>query len=231
MPEPIPVPSPTLPDAALELWRFIAPAAMRVPVFPDGCRDLIVSIAPGAAPACFVSALADGADAPAFAAGQHVIGVRMRAGAQFDEAAVLALLGRCDGFDDADLLAAIDATVRIDARVQEALACLAAMPVPSRLDAAHARLGVSERSLERLLRARTGRGPLYWKNLARARRCARALSADAAASGTLSGLAAEHGYADQAHMTRDMRRWFGAAPSRIRLEPERFATLSALGHG
>ena len=222
---------PTLPDAALELWRFTAPAAMCVPVFPDGCRDLIVSIAPAAAPVCFVSALADGAETPAFVAGQHTVGVRMRAGAQFDETTLLAQLARLvrgDRLDDADLLAAIGATVRIDARVDEALACLAQLP---RLDAARARLGVSERALERLLRERTGRAPLFWKNLARARRCARAVVAEDAASGGLSDIAAEHGYADQAHMTRDLRRWFGAAPSRMRLEPQRFATLVAVGHG
>lgn len=216
--------APALPAGALELWRFTAPAAMRVEVFPDGCRDLIVTVAPGTAPACFVSALADGVETPAFVAGQHAVGIRMQAGAQFDEQRLLAQLGRGDRLDDGDLLEAIGAVVRVDERVREALACLAALP---RLDSARASLGVSERALERLLRARTGRAPLYWKNLARARRCVRAL----AEPGELAAIAADHGYSDQAHMTRDLARWFGAAPARIRREPDRFAALGASGHG
>ena len=209
-----------LPEVALDVWRFTAEVALTASVAPDGCRDLIVVVPRSGAPACFVSALADGLETPSFAAGDRAVGVRLRPGACIDDAALRALLRDGERADDADLLAALGATARLDASVSEALDCLgeaAALPL------AQKRLGMSERSLERLLSAHTRRGPLWWRNLARARRCARAL----ASAAPLAHLAAEHGYADQAHMTRDLRRWFGAPPSRLRAMPVFLEMLAA----
>ena len=211
---------PVLPDAALDLWRFAARERTTVRVAPDGCRDLIVVSPHAGAPACFVSALADRMESPSFSAGDRAVGVRLRPGAQVDERALAALLAGGERADAADLLAAIGAAVTLDARVCEALACLQEAPA---LSTAQRRLGVSERSLERLLATGTRRGPLFWRNLARARRCARAL----AGAEPLADLAAAHGYADQAHLTRDLRRWFGATPTALRAMPAFLATLSA----
>ncbi|MFL6677441.1 MAG: helix-turn-helix domain-containing protein [Burkholderiaceae bacterium] len=211
---------PALPEPALELWRFTADAPMTVHVPPDGCRDLIVVAPNGAAPRCLVSALSQACETHAFAAGDQAVGVRLRPGAQFDERALTALLRAPGRFDDDDLLGAVGAATRLDAQVDEALACLREAPS---LPLAHARLGVSARTLERLLALRTCRGPLWWRNLARARRCARGL----AGATPLAALAADHGYADQAHMTRDLRRWFDAPPSRLRSMPAFLATLDA----
>ncbi len=213
-----------LPEGALELWRFNAPARSQGLVFPDGCRDLIVSLTPHATPACFVTSLADGVESPEFMAGQQFIGVRLHAGAQFDERAVLDRLTRHERFDGGDLLSAIGAEVRLDPLVHEALAWLAEAP---RLDTARANLGLSTRSVERLMMSRTGWTPACWRNLARARRCAKALFG----AEPLIVIAADHGYADQAHMTRDMRRWFGASPARIRSDKERFDALNHTGFG
>ena len=44
-------------------------------------------------------------------------------------------------------------------------------------------------------------------------------------------LAADHGYADQPHMTRDLRRWFGAPPGAMRATPQRWAALHESGFG
>ena len=209
-----------LPELALDLWRFTAREATRVQVAPDGCRDLIVVVPHVGAPRAFVSALADRTESPAFAAGDRAVGVRLRPGVEIDERALAALLRGGECHDDGDLLSAIGAAVTLDARVREALACLQDAPG---LASAQVRLGVSERSLERLLSQRTRRGPLFWRNLARARRCARAL----AGAAPLAELAADHGYADQAHMTRELRRWFGAPPTRLRAMPAFLATLDA----
>ena len=209
-----------LPKVALDLWRFSARERTTVRVAPDGCRDLIVVVPRIGAPVSFVSALADATEAPEFAAGDRAVGVRLRPGAQVDEAVLRALLRDGERGDDSDLLCAIGTVVTLDARVCEALDCLREAPA---LSTAHDRLGVSERSLERLLTQRTQRAPLFWRNLARARRCARAL----AGGEPLAQLAADHGYADQAHMSRDLRRWFGAAPTRLREMPDFLATLAA----
>jgi len=216
--------APRLPEGALELWRFSTPSNSQGLVFPDGCRDLIISMTAHAEPACFVTSLTDHVEMPEFMAGQQLIGVRLHAGAQFDENALLARVARHERFESVDLLSAIGAEVRVDPLVHEALAWLADAP---RLDTARARLGLSARSLERLLMSRTGRTPVSWRNLARARRCARALfSAE-----PLIAIAADHGYADQAHMTRDMKRWFGVSPTRLRLDPKRFEALNHSGFG
>ena len=209
-----------LPELALDLWRFTARESTTVQVAPDGCRDLIVVVPSRGAPVSFVSALADATETPEFAAGDRAIGVRLRAGVRVDERELAASLRGGERCDDGDLFAAIGAAVTLDPRVREALDCLQEAPA---LSMVHARLGVSERSLERLLTQRTQRGPLFWRNLARARRCARALPGGQ----PLAQLAADHGYADQAHMTRDLRRWFGATPTRLRAMPAFLATLAA----
>ncbi|HEY9028128.1 MAG TPA: helix-turn-helix domain-containing protein [Burkholderiaceae bacterium] len=211
-----------LPPQALALWHFVAQAPMRVHVPPDGCRDLIVVAPRALAPACLVIVLADSTEMHVFGAGDRAVGVRLRPGVQLDERALAARLRAGERRDDADLLAAVDAAVRRDARVGEALDCLGEAPS---LSLAHARLGVSARSLERLLSTHTQRGPLWWRNLARARRCARGL----AGATPLAMLAADHGYADQAHMTRDLQRWFGASPSRLRAMPTMLAALASSG--
>jgi AraC-like DNA-binding protein len=211
---------PCRPDVALDVWRFTALQHTTVRVAPDGCRDLIVVAPHVGAPGCFVSALADTTEAPTFAAGDRAVGVRLRPGVHIDEPALLALIRDAERADDSDLMAALDATVRLDIRVHEALDCLREAP---QLSSAHRRLGVSERSLERLLSGQTGRGPLWWRNLARARRCARAL----AGAEPLAHLAAAHGYADQAHMTRDLQRWFCASPARLRAMPAFLQALAA----
>ena len=211
---------PALPDVALDLWRFTARERTTVQVVPDGCRDLIVVAPRAGAPVVLLSALADSTEQPEFARGDRAAGVRLRPGVQIDESALRALLRDGERVDAADLLAAIAAAVHVDARVHEALDCLAEAPL---LPIAQRRLGVSERSLERLLSAHTRRGPLWWRNLARARRCARAL----AGAEPLAHVAAAHGYADQAHMTRDLQRWFGATPTRLRTLPAFLATLAA----
>ena len=211
------------PEAALASWRFTARIDTLVAVPPDGCRDLVVVVAHGQAPRCFVSPLSRSTETHAFAPGDQAAGVRLRPGAQIDERALTAWLRGGERCDDADLLAAAGAAATLDPRVDEALACLREAPS---LPLAHARLDVSARSLERLLAARTRRGPSWWRSLARARRCARGL----ALATPLAELAADHGYADQAHMTRELRRWFGVTPARLRAMPVLLETLAASGY-
>ncbi len=213
-----------LPEGALELWRFTSVSRSHGLVFPDGCRDLIVSMPTHSRPACFVTSVADQVEMPEFMAGQRFVGVRLCAAAQFDEHALLGRLAGKERFDDSDLLSAVGDEVHVEPLVHEALAWLADAP---RLDAARTSLGLSVRSLERLLMSRTGRTPVFWRSLARARSCARAIFG----AEPLIAIAADHGYADQAHMTREMQRWFGASPGRLRSEAGRFEALNHAGFG
>ncbi len=84
-----------------------------------------------------------------------------------------------------------------------------------------ARGGLSPRQFRRRFRAASGLSP---KELARIRR-ARSTAVDLAsrADGGWADRAAGHGYADQAHLTREYRRLFGANPTEVERHLRRIA--------
>ena len=75
----------------------------------------------------------------------------------------------------------------------------------------------SERTYRRQIVTQTGAPPSFWRQLLRARRAANNLITK---EQSLVELATAHGYADQAHFSRDIKRWFGQTPSAIRAAPE-----------
>jgi AraC-like DNA-binding protein len=86
---------------------------------------------------------------------------------------------------------------------------------PGRVRAIGDELGISERQLRRRFQAAVGYGP---KTLARVLRLQRLLalaSRHGAARGDLARLALDAGYADQAHMTADVKRLAGDPPARL----------------
>lgn len=213
----------SLPATALRHWCFSLDRDTRSAVLPDGCRDLIVVHTAGGPPRWFISPLADGMLQVPGRAGQHFAGLRFHPAARIDEAALLDAARRLDADDPLELGARIEEHVRVDHRLAEALQALASS---AGVAPASRALGVSERSLERLLLQATARAPRYWKNLARARRAAAAL----AGTTSLAEVAAEHGYADQAHMSRDFRRWFGCPPARFRADRALLALAAEPGY-
>lgn len=213
-----------LPAPVLEHWQHHTRADTRSLVLPDGCRDLICRQTPGQAPQWLVSPLADTACAVDCGAGTRFWGYRLQPGTTVDETALLAAVRNCPTPDTADVLGWLDAFARQDPRVTEALHSLSGT---GRVAVTVRQLGVTERSLERLLAAATGRTPGYWQALARVRRAARALAHPT----PLAAVAADLGYADQAHMGREFRRWFGVSPGRLRAWPELLAVAMASGHG
>jgi len=78
-----------------------------------------------------------------------------------------------------------------------------------RVDELCARFDVSERTLQRLLHKRTGLGPKW---LIRRRRLQEAADRLRDADAELAGIAADLGYADQSHFTRDFRKATGLTP-------------------
>lgn len=216
-------PDGALPGAVMEAWRFVAGENLLTPVMPDGCRDLIVRTAAGGRPQWFISALADTAYEVPCVEGESFAGYRFRPGTVVQAQALLDAISARSDMDAADLLSIIEDHVQPDARLTEALAALAEAPG---IAAACRHLGVSERRLERLLMRGTGRTPAYWRSLARARRAARALAGER----PLVDIAADAGYADQAHLSREMRRWFGASPGRLRTTPALLARFSDAGY-
>lgn len=209
----------------LQSWRFCPERDTCSTVLPDGCRDLILRRASGGEPLWFISSLADRAYPVDCLAGEAFAGHRLLPGTRLPEAELLAALGTVE--DAAAALPLIAACGTLEVSLEEALAGLAESPSVAR---ARTRLGVSERSLERLVSTGTGRPPGYWLRLARVRRLARALLRERE-DWPLVELAAALGYADQAHMNRECRRWFGLAPGALRRQPELLALAAEPGYG
>lgn len=96
-----------------------------------------------------------------------------------------------------------------DAAVREAARRLA--DPRTRVEALAGDLGLSERQLRRRCRAGVGYGPKTLQRVLRFRRFLDLAGPDA----ELAALAAEAGYADQAHLTRESRRLTGLAPAAL----------------
>ncbi|GAB3659298.1 helix-turn-helix domain-containing protein [Glycomyces tarimensis] len=84
-------------------------------------------------------------------------------------------------------------------------------PRPAALTRMAWELGFSDRQLRRRVRAAVGYGPKTLEQILRFRRTVAAWSPGA----DWSRVAAEQGYADQAHLSRQVRRWSGATPREL----------------
>ena len=211
-------------SGVLDLWEHRQAQTGVVDIPPDGCRDIIVVLPPGGPAAWTLFALAGTAERKIVEAGTTLLGARLRPGAVLDADRFLGLARETAASPD-DLLKRLEDFVRVDSHVEEALALLAEQGLTVRACARQA--GVCERSFQRLVLGRTGRSPVFWRQLARARRAARALF-DAR---DMAVLAYESGFADQAHLSREMRRWFARPPSAILRDVQLHAALSASGYG
>jgi AraC-like DNA-binding protein len=208
----------------LARWSYQAVDDASVTVVPDGCRDLIVRCLPGEAPRWLLSPLDDCSRKVEVVAGTFMQGFRLRPGARIDASALLEL-AKEPRPRERNLGACIHEFTTLSASVNEALECLACEASSVR-DAA-SRLGLSARTLQRLITQETGRAPTFWLRLARARRAGRALLQGQA----LSEIALAHGFADQAHMTREFRRWFDLTPVQARRTASFQDALQQSGHG
>ncbi|WP_052341564.1 helix-turn-helix domain-containing protein [Salinarimonas rosea] len=204
-------------------WVASADAPRDALVLPDGCVDLILARRPGTAPELRVSALMDAPTRVRLSPGERLAGFRLAPGRRVD-VGVLSAVPPADAEDAAAILDRLPEIAPRSPRLEEALACLAeARDVAG----AAARAGVAPRTLQRLVRAETGRSPDFWRRLARARRAGRALLA-----GTSPAEAAfAAGYADQAHLTRELSRWLGTTPGRLVRDETVAGMVLATGYG
>ncbi len=205
----------------LSLWNSSSKSKVAAIIVPDGCRDLIMKVVDRGRPKWFVSPMFDQAKIISIGANSILSGYRMKPGVYIAEEELLRSINDSNNnFDDISNRLA-DYTRR-SYSVEEALNCFAT-DVSSVKQAAK-KLGVSPRTLQRLIGQETDRSPTYWILLARARRAARALIE----SSSLADIAEMHGYADQSHMSREFKRWFDTTPSVMRSTP---STLRQLCNG
>lgn len=214
------------------LWVSVAAPGETepVPVLPDGCTDLIWQSGIGA----FVAGPDTGPAPAARPPGTVFVGARFRPGAGGAALGVPLSELLDQRVDAADLpavpagrlpgsLAPAEALRRVagiasqlvaerppDRLVLEAARLLGRPGAQAELVAAQ--LGISERQLRRRCQAAVGYGPLM---LARILRFRRFLSRIDAGAADLARLAAEAGYADQAHLTRESARLAGLTPAAL----------------
>jgi AraC-like DNA-binding protein len=226
-------------EAAIEgRWLHRVGGAVRdVRIPPDGCVDLIVRVEAGVVTP-YVYGPTDAYDDVTLPVGILIAGVRFRAGvgplALDVRGAELA--GRSIALDDiapraARLLRDVEPTpAGLRARLDDVAAMLAAAARPHREHERAARavaaiaggaervstiardLGASERTLHRDFLLAVGLAPKVFARVARARRAAEALAAGAPPGDTAFAC----GYADQAHLTRELVALHGITPARVR---------------
>ncbi|HBP40360.1 helix-turn-helix domain-containing protein [Vreelandella alkaliphila] len=205
----------------------------RFAVWPDGCRDLI-AIVPKSDPATIVcSGLDAGPRQVLCDEDTFFVGVRLAVGVTFPWEAE----NPCSKHDDQifsqiPLFGCHERGSENDGdETLEKLVSVVndfAAPAPSWVseyiqEIQHGEvrraLPLSERSIRRKLADTSGAPPRYWKSLARVRQAAM----DVVRSEIpLVILAIKHGFSDQAHMSREIRRWFGVTPATLRTNGEQF---------
>lgn len=208
----------------LDVWHHTVARPCRDLVLPDGCRDLIMVEAPGAKPSGFVSELHTAPVlATGFAPGTRLTGYRLAPGTRIETARLLARVAETAGDLGCPERLIEEHCARAPATV-EVFDAIEAHPDATTAELAR-RLAVTPRTLQRQFRDNALPPPGFWLGLARARRAALRLR-DAL---PLADIAADAGYADQAHMTRAFRQWFGTTPARLRSDEPRLALLAQSG--
>jgi AraC-like DNA-binding protein len=210
-------------------------------VLPDGCMDLLFDLSGAAAATSSLIGTMTEAIVTSAVERERLLGVRFRPGEAFAFVGVPAgeatdrvvplgdALGRvADELSD-ELVTAPDAPARLaildrrllalrerarpaDSRVRRAVARILDSPARARVAWLARDLGVGERQLERTFVERVGIGPKAFARVARLQALVARMSVvDARAS--WATLAADVGYADQAHMIRDVKRLAGVTPA------------------
>lgn len=203
--------------ARFTAWRAEVRAPTTVTVFPDGCVDILVISGQDGLQELVATELDAAPRRVQLGPGIAVVGLRLRPGISIDPRALSAT-------PPDRIFAELEGLVRADPDSLHAVEALALGEAPASVAMG---LGVSLRSLQRRLRGFGLPPPEFWRLLGRARAAAVALDAER----PLAELAADLGYSDQAHLTRELVRWFGAPPRRLRAAPQQLAAIRQPGLG
>lgn len=211
-------------ETVLANWQYFSPQLASGWVYPDGCRDLVMHQRDGCNPRWTITDLDESARIITHSPNDRLIGFRFHPAAMINEAA---LLSKVHGYHESEL--DMEVVIRehslIDSNVQEILDCLSAEFVT--VENAARSIGVSVRTLQRKLVSTTGKSPTFWLSLARVRKASRLLASDQA----LANIAFECGYSDQAHFTREMKRWFCHPPAQVRNNLPQLSMILESGYG
>lgn len=115
-----------------------------------------------------------------------------------------------------------DSTIPPEQCVRDAVRAIVATEGKQKIAIIASLVGVSARHLQRCFKEAVGLSPKEYSLVRRARHALKQLVVDDDAPGGLARLAAESGYADQAHLARDFHCLMGGAPEKLR---RRLATI------
>jgi len=211
-------------DNLYSVWSSSSQVRSITTVVPDGCRDLIMKMEGKERPYWFVSPLFDHSQPVFVEENSTLVGFRFKPGVEIAEGELLNFIKHKNTYTD-EVQNSLGDFTSIDCSVDEALECLAS-DIKS-IKQASLRLGVSTKTLQRLILKKTGRTPGYWFQLARVRKAARRLTR----SVSFSDAAEMYGFSDQSHMNREFQRWFNASPSEILKSPDIIEQLIDIGYG
>lgn len=209
-------------DPLLETWTLTVRTRTESTVLPDGCCDFIGKWARGKPPNWFLTPVDGSARRVSLAEGDSLLGFRLQPGVLIDRAS---LLKYSDEFarDTTIVATRLRETCSVSSNIRSALDALASSETVTE---AAQRVGVRSRTLQRLLMHATGHTPQFWLQLARIRRAARKVGQ----ARSLVELAMDVGFADQAHMTRQFRRWFDVTPVQFASNTEMQFVIHQLGY-
>jgi len=207
----------------LDTWQSAPPGDAEFIVIPDGCMDLILQISENAPPHWFISPLATHSYSVSIKGGVISQGFRLHPGCNIDKAKLLQSFN-LQYLETQDIHCRIEHSCHLNDGVSEALQCLAVEL--NTVNETAKQLGVSERTLQRLLLKETGKPPSYWLALARVRNCAKHVLD----CSSLSQLAYDYGYSDQSHMSREFKRWLDITPSKLLIDSVQYQQLQEIGY-
>lgn len=192
----------------LDTWSASFDIDQTSMVIPDGCRDLILTRDPQGSASAYISPLFDQTKSIASVAGTSLRGFRLKPGVNINEAALLLSINN-QYLDHNQVLERLSDYVMRSSSVSEAIECLSSGV--NTVQAAAKQLGMTPRSLQRLMLKETARSPSYWLRLSKVRRAAREVLTTPYAE-----LVGDYHYADQAHLCREIKHWFGLPISRLK---------------
>lgn len=189
----------------MNLWVHKVLDSDLAPVIPDGCQDLIIKYSSGDSPQFFISELMTTTNWISVFPGQEYHGLRLPPGTVIDWT-LLKSAKKPENTDDLIMLA--NEFTFSKKQICESLSCISKSS--SSVHAARD-LGVSLRTLQRTIKKHTNKTPEFWRLLARSRKAARMILL----GHSFAEIAHHCGFSDQAHMSRELKKWFGVTPNFI----------------
>ncbi|EAQ65348.1 AraC-type DNA-binding domain-containing protein [Marinomonas sp. MED121] len=228
-----------------DVWSAHSHSNGSILILPDGCRDLIIKthqVNNRTHPSLwFVSPLFEHTQAVQTQANTHTLGFRLKPGVKIEQEKLVKYMplfkldNEAISHDEkaisqdqkaiSQLEDMLNEVTSIKPCVEEALTSLASDLF--NVTQAAKQLGMSTRSLQRMLIRETDKSPSYWLQLARARKAAKHLGQ----TKTMADTAVLYGYSDQSHMCREFQHWFKLSPTQLLNNPMLMAQLDSTGYG